>query len=199
MKAKEAMHTAGNRTNRLTRFFVTAFAGAWLAWLPIVLGTDGLAVLPVRVPVALAFVGTFTGPMFAAFMVSNRTERRDLLARMFMVRMAPWIYAAAVLLPPVAILAVTLAFSDEAIPVSRWGLYAGSLVPFLANPVASLRDTCLAIWLTASTRARRSVGPPLNACAIRATPRRGRCGYGQLAGRDAVPAAPTRPGTWPAP
>jgi hypothetical protein len=56
MKAREAMHSGGNGTNRLTCYFVTAFAGAWLAWLPIVLGTDGLAVLPVRVPVALAFV-----------------------------------------------------------------------------------------------------------------------------------------------
>jgi uncharacterized protein len=131
MKAREAMHRAGKETNRLTRFFVFAYAGAWLAWLPIVLGTDGLAVLPVRVPVALAFVGTFTGPMFAAFLLSNRAERRDLLARMFLGRMAPWVYLAAVLLPPVAILAVTLASSDEAIPVSRWGLYAGSFVPFL--------------------------------------------------------------------
>ncbi len=125
------MHSAGNMTNRLTHFFVTAFAGAWLAWLPIVLGTDGLGVLPVHVPVALAFVGTFTGPMFAAFILSNRTERRDLLARTVMVRMVPWVYAAAILLPPVAVLAVTLAFSDEPIPVSRWGLYAGSLLPFL--------------------------------------------------------------------
>ncbi len=125
------MRSGDNRTSQLKRFFIIAFAGAWLAWLPIVLGKDGLFVLPVRVPVALAFVGTFTGPMLAAFVVSSRTERRDLLARMFMFRMAAWVYAAALLLAPLAIFAVTLTLSDEPIPVSRWGVYAGSFFPLL--------------------------------------------------------------------
>ncbi len=45
-----------NRTSQLKRFFITAFAGAWLAWLLIVLGKDGLFVLPVRVRVLAAIM-----------------------------------------------------------------------------------------------------------------------------------------------
>jgi membrane protease YdiL (CAAX protease family) len=118
--------------DRLTRFFVVAFVGAWITWLPVVLGEDGLAVLSARVPMSLLFVGgTFTGPLLAAFVVSDPAERRELLARMFRVRMPPWVYAAALLLAPGVMAVVTLTFANEPIPASRWSLYVRHFVPFL--------------------------------------------------------------------
>jgi membrane protease YdiL (CAAX protease family) len=130
-KETDSRDNNSTATTQLIRFFLLAFGGAWLAWLPIVLGMEGLSVLPVRVPLALLFVGTFTGPMLAAFVVSDRTERRDLIARIFRIRMAPWNYVAALLLAPVSVFAVTVAFAEERIPVSHWSLYAIGFIPML--------------------------------------------------------------------
>ncbi len=56
-------------------FYLLAFAGSWLAWLPLVL--DGFGLLPFGVPRApFMIVGTFAGPALAAFVMTAVTEGR---------------------------------------------------------------------------------------------------------------------------
>jgi hypothetical protein len=61
-------------------FFVLAFGGTWLLFAPIVLGHEGLGLLPYSVPlwlyVALFLAGTFLGPTLAAFVVTAALEGR---------------------------------------------------------------------------------------------------------------------------
>ena len=62
----------------LTAYFVIAFAGAWLFLAPLVLGRDGLGLLPYQVPfwlyVTLFLSATFVGPTLAAFVVTAALE-----------------------------------------------------------------------------------------------------------------------------
>jgi hypothetical protein len=55
-------------------FFVLAFAGAWLFFAPMVLGEDGLGLLPYQVPfwlyVILFLAASFSGPTVAALVVT---------------------------------------------------------------------------------------------------------------------------------
>jgi membrane protease YdiL (CAAX protease family) len=70
----------------LAAYFALAFAGAWLAVLPLVLSRTGLGLLPVTLP-ALPFemLGALAGPTLAAFLVTaataGRAGVRDLLRR----------------------------------------------------------------------------------------------------------------------
>ena len=64
----------------LVAYFVLAFAGTWLLFLPVVLGknTNGLGLLPYTLPfllfAALVLPATFAGPTLAAFLVTAVTE-----------------------------------------------------------------------------------------------------------------------------
>ena len=57
----------------LSAFFVLAYTLAWLAWLPLVLGRDGLALLDVAVPIEAILPGTFA-PALAALLVRRIAE-----------------------------------------------------------------------------------------------------------------------------
>jgi membrane protease YdiL (CAAX protease family) len=61
------------RTFPLSAFFVLAYALAWLAWLPLVLGRDGLAIVDVAVPIQAILPGTFA-PALAALLVRRVAE-----------------------------------------------------------------------------------------------------------------------------
>jgi uncharacterized protein len=63
------------REHPLAAFFVLAYALAWLAWLPLVLGRDGLALLDVSVPIEAILPGTFA-PALAALLVRRIAEGR---------------------------------------------------------------------------------------------------------------------------
>lgn len=62
----------------LISFFVLAFAGSWLFLAPMVLGQDGLGLLPYSVPfglyVVLFLAASFTGPTLAALVVTAALE-----------------------------------------------------------------------------------------------------------------------------
>lgn len=57
--------------HQLGSFFVVAFVGAWLAFLPPLLAQNSLGVLPFRLPLALFLaLGSFTGPALSAILVA---------------------------------------------------------------------------------------------------------------------------------
>jgi len=64
----------------LVAYFVLAFTGTWLLYLPVVLGknTNGLGLLPFTLPcplfAALVLTSSFAGPTLAAFLVTAVTE-----------------------------------------------------------------------------------------------------------------------------
>jgi uncharacterized protein len=73
----------------LVAYFVLAFAGAWIIWLPLVLAKNGFGVFPYTFPslqiYILEVLGTFMGPTLSAFLltavVSGKTGLRQLLHR----------------------------------------------------------------------------------------------------------------------
>jgi len=70
--------TAAPFTHLITRhplvaFFVLAYAGAWLMVLPLLLARNGFGWLPFTLPTEVfLLLGAFTGPMFAALVVTAR-------------------------------------------------------------------------------------------------------------------------------
>jgi CAAX protease family protein len=75
----------------LVSFFVLAYAGAWLTWLPIVLSEDGAGVLPFSSPLTrpslgggsfLQIAGVFAGPALAGFIMTGATEGRAGVGRL---------------------------------------------------------------------------------------------------------------------
>ena len=75
------------RQHPLIAYFSMAFAGTWLLDLPMVLGKDGLGLLPYSVPMILYIIlfitGSFSGPTLAAYLVTNALEGKDGLRKFF--------------------------------------------------------------------------------------------------------------------
>jgi len=75
------------RQHPLVAFFSIAFAGTWLLELPMVLGQDGLGLLPYSVPmilyIILYFLGVFSGPTLAAYLVTNAVDGKDGMRKLF--------------------------------------------------------------------------------------------------------------------
>src|SRR5690606_1291814 len=71
----------------LVSYFVLAFAGTWLFVAPMVLGQDGLGLLPYSVPfglyVGLFLASSFTGPTLAAVAVTFALEGKAGLSAFF--------------------------------------------------------------------------------------------------------------------
>jgi hypothetical protein len=74
-------------------YFVLAFAGAWLFLAPMVLGQDGLGLLPYSVPfwlyVGLFLSATFVGPTMGALVVTSALEGKEGVGR-FLRRYGQW-------------------------------------------------------------------------------------------------------------
>jgi uncharacterized protein len=68
----------------LVVFFIIAYAGSWLVWMPLVLSERGTAFLPFNSPLlAVAFpVGIFVGPFLSAFVMTSATEGRAGVGRL---------------------------------------------------------------------------------------------------------------------
>jgi len=61
----------------LLAFFVLAYAGAWIAVLPLLLARNGFGFLPFTLPVEVFLIlGAFTGPMLAAIVVTAAMNGR---------------------------------------------------------------------------------------------------------------------------
>jgi membrane protease YdiL (CAAX protease family) len=62
------------RQHPLLTYFILAFAGTWLPFAPVWLGTRGLGLLPITPPgelvLILFLIATFAGPMLAAYIVT---------------------------------------------------------------------------------------------------------------------------------
>src|SRR3989442_6545905 len=59
----------------LVAFFVIAFAGTWIVFLPLLLASNGLGLLPFSLPVVpFQTIGAFAGPTLAAFIVTAMTS-----------------------------------------------------------------------------------------------------------------------------
>jgi membrane protease YdiL (CAAX protease family) len=80
------------RRHPLIAFFVIAFAGEWIAWLPLILAQNGLGLLPYTIPNLVyppsywfAALSSITGPTLASFVVtaimSGKAGVRQLLWR----------------------------------------------------------------------------------------------------------------------
>jgi uncharacterized protein len=88
--ANAAQHPGGaSGEGLLTRhplvfFFLIAYAGSWLVWMPLVLSERGTALLPFNSPLlAAAFpVGIFLGPFLSAFVMTGATEGRAGVGRL---------------------------------------------------------------------------------------------------------------------
>jgi membrane protease YdiL (CAAX protease family) len=93
----------------LVTYFILAYLGAWLAWLPVLLDQNGFGLLPVKLPlVPIVALGSFTGPTLAAFVVTGATggrlAMRRLLRRYVQGRARIRWYALALCLSPLAVL-----------------------------------------------------------------------------------------------
>ena len=65
-------------------YFVIAYAGSWLVWLPLALSEDGTGLLPFGIPVLLMTYGyaAFLGPFLSGFVMTGATEGRAGLGRL---------------------------------------------------------------------------------------------------------------------
>jgi uncharacterized protein len=93
----------------LVAFFVMAYAGTWLLYLPLLLGQNGLGVFPIKLPlIPTLALATLTGPAFSALMMAvatgGKAAARALLLRYTIWRFNPIWYAVIAFVPPVALL-----------------------------------------------------------------------------------------------
>jgi membrane protease YdiL (CAAX protease family) len=114
----------------LAAFVVTAYALTWACWLPLALARNGL---PASAE-SLATLGQF-GPFAAALLVATvrdgRAGLRDLLARIFQLRVHPVWYGIALVLPPaLALTAIGAhAAASGADPDVGWSAVTAAVVP----------------------------------------------------------------------
>ena len=59
-------------------YFIIAYAGTWLIWLPLALSEDGSGLLPFSSPLLLATFAfaAFLGPFLSGFVMTGATEGR---------------------------------------------------------------------------------------------------------------------------
>ncbi|HKD21446.1 MAG TPA: CPBP family intramembrane glutamic endopeptidase [Rhizomicrobium sp.] len=119
-------------------FFVMAFAGSWLPLAPMVLGREGLGILPYVTPfpvyAALFLLSSFTGPFLAAVVLTRSLEGsvgvRVFFRRFIAWRVGPhWLVLAAIGMPLVH-LAVAAAILG---PATVNAALATKLAPALPN------------------------------------------------------------------
>jgi uncharacterized protein len=75
----------------LAFYFIIAYAGTWLIWLPLALSEDGSGLLPFSSPLlATTFsFAAFLGPFLSAFVMTGATEGRAGIGRLLR-RMVLW-------------------------------------------------------------------------------------------------------------
>jgi membrane protease YdiL (CAAX protease family) len=79
--------TAWMQGHPIVAFFSIAYAGTWLLDLPMVLGKDGLGLLPYSVPIAvyiiLFLLSSYAGPTLAAYLVTNAIDGKAGMRKLF--------------------------------------------------------------------------------------------------------------------
>jgi uncharacterized protein len=79
-----AAHQGVLARHPLLFYFIIAYAGSWLVWLPLALSEDGSSVLPFSIPLLLAYFGyaAFLGPFLSGFVMTGATEGREGIGRL---------------------------------------------------------------------------------------------------------------------
>ena len=121
----------------LVAYFVLAFVGSWLTELPVVLGKNGIGLLPYTLPFLPFFLlMPFTGPTLSAFVVTAVTDGRagvwQLLRRYVQWRVGVRWYLLALLGAPVVLLlstSVVLNAAPLSALVQQWPLIFTSYLP----------------------------------------------------------------------
>jgi uncharacterized protein len=82
--ATAAPHQGVLARHPLTFYFIIAYAGSWLIWLPLALSEDGTGLLPFSSPLLLATFGfaAFLGPFLSGFVMTGATEGRAGIGRL---------------------------------------------------------------------------------------------------------------------
>jgi uncharacterized protein len=124
----------------LVAFFVIAFAGTWIVFLPLLLASNGLGLLPFSLPVVpFQTVGAFVGPMLAAFIVTTTTSGkaglRQLLHRIVQWRVGVGWFLLALLGYPLIYVGcgiITLGMASLPTLLGQWSLLLTVYLPYLA-------------------------------------------------------------------
>lgn len=130
----------------LLAYFVLAFAGAWIAWLPLVLSKNGLGLLPFTPTTgwiyALEVLGSLTGPTLAAFLVTSAIAGKQgvqHLLRRYVQRRGyrRWFLLILLGAPLLVILAAGLAgrfggIHDSTLITQRWSQLVTMYLPIVA-------------------------------------------------------------------
>jgi hypothetical protein len=128
----------------LVFYFIIAYAGSWLVWMPLLLSERGTALLPFDSPLlAVAFpVGIFMGPFLSGFVMTGATEGRAgvgrLLRRLVLWRVGlRWYLYALLGLPALFLLSVIVLPGGwhrfnvkDSLPWPRWPCSPSSLPYF---------------------------------------------------------------------
>jgi membrane protease YdiL (CAAX protease family) len=133
----------------LVAFFVLAFAGAWITFLPLLLSRNGVGLLPFTLPVApFQTIGPFAGPTLAAFIVTAATSGaaglRQLLRRIVQWRVGVGWYLLALLGYPVLYVGTGIITSGKAsLPatLAQWSLFFTVYLPYvLVNLISTMGE-----------------------------------------------------------
>ena len=163
------------RSHPIASFFLMAYVGTWIVWVPPVLSLEGLGILKFHLglPAPVFLVGsTITGPTLAAFVVewavSGRAGVRALWQRVSQVRVNPLWYLLVLFGPVVLLLAGTsawLGFGPIQAVSERWQLIFTSFVPALATGlvVTVFEETG---WMGSAFTRLQSAFNPLVACGV---------------------------------
>ncbi len=133
----------------LLAFFVLAFAGAWIMFLPVLFAKNGLGLLPFTLPVdVFSSLGAFAGPTLASFLVtaaaSGRAGLRRLLRRIVQWRVGVGWYLLALLgFPLIYVGTGVIALGVASLPtlLAQWSLLFTVYLPYvLVNLISTLGE-----------------------------------------------------------
>jgi membrane protease YdiL (CAAX protease family) len=156
-------------------FFVLAYAGCWIVWVPLVLSRQGLGILAfdVGLPAPLFLVvSTITGPTLSALVVESATGGRAGLSALWRRVRRVWVnplwYLLAVFGPPLLLIAgacTWLGLDPASALVQRWMLL---VVPFLPATALGLVVTVFEEtgWMGVGFPRLQAAFGPLAACAV---------------------------------
>ncbi len=124
----------------LIAFFVIAFAGSWLALLPLLLDTHGFGLVPITLPDVVFFLlAGLAGPTLASFVMtavtSGKAGVRHLLRRYVLWRVGIQWYLLVLFGPPIVLLlgeSALLGATPLSALMQRWPLVFSSYLPLVA-------------------------------------------------------------------
>ena len=156
-------------------FFVLAYAGTWILWVPLVLSRQGLGLLAFDVGLPLPLflvVSTMTGPALAAFVVEWASGGRAGLLQLWRRLRRVWVnslwYLLVVFGPPLLLVVgacTWLGLDPASALVQRWTLL---VVPFLPATALGLIVTVFEEtgWMGVGFPRLQAAFGPLAACAL---------------------------------